>query len=154
MSLSSTVDSNYRLTSADLRGAPRRARVANVTYQGLETLTPVLHFEGQAKRLLLTPQQTRQMVEITGSAHFPTWIGRDVVLKPQQHSGSWEIILLAPAQAPRAGAIPAEQTEDQQGWRLTRWVVLILLLVSLTYTVFTYTTLVAIVQELLANFPL
>lgn len=161
MSISSMVDANYRLTATDLAGAPRRVHIANVTYQGVESMTPVLHFTGQAKRLVLTPQQTGQMIEIGGSAHFGDWIGKSIVLQPRQQEGQqqgqqesqWVIALVHPDQARRATTIPREQSEDRKGWRMSLLVVCGLLAISSSYLLLNYATLVAIAQELLANPP-
>jgi hypothetical protein len=50
MSISPIVDANYRLQAVDLEGMARHVVIANVTYQGVEEMTPVLHFVGQTKR--------------------------------------------------------------------------------------------------------
>ena len=53
---------------ADLGGRPRRVIIANVTYQGIEEMTPVLHFAGQPKRLALTRPMAQQLTAATGTS--------------------------------------------------------------------------------------
>jgi hypothetical protein len=69
------IETQYRLHPADLDGKPSKAQIANVTFQGIEAMQPVLHFTGHAKRLTLTPAQSRQMVTITGTTIVTQWIG-------------------------------------------------------------------------------
>jgi hypothetical protein len=131
MSISNSVDKRYRLYASDLTGRPRRVVIANVTYQGLEEVNPVLHFAGQSKRLVLTPAQCRQMITLTGTAHFTEWIGLPIVLKPDAtDSGAIE---LASPTALRASAMPLDRTDDQRGWRLAWLVVGLVALASALY---------------------
>ena len=134
MSISPTVDAGYRLQPADLDGAPRRAVIANVSFQGLEEMTPVLHFEGQTKRLVLSPEQTAQAVELMGTSLFHNWIGRPLVLVPvRRRKGPTEIVLAAPTARPRAAAIPTVPQGERKEWRMAITVVAAITLVSTGY---------------------
>lgn len=82
MSLSDIVDERYRLHAADLDGLPIAAVISNVTYQGVEELSPVLHLEGFQKRLVLSKAQSQDLMRITGSAIFSDWIGQRIELRP------------------------------------------------------------------------
>lgn len=128
MSISYFVDEKYRLQPADLQGRPRRVVIANVTYQGLEDVRPVLHFAGQTKRLALDAEQTRQLIALTGSAQLTDWIGRTVVLQPPRR-GETAIRIVAPNSSARA--MPPPHNDEQRGWRLA-W--LVVSLIALTST--------------------
>ena len=67
MSLSELVDEGYRLDAADLQGKQNQVVISNVSYQGVEEISYVLHFEGIPKRLTLNHEQWRQLAETTGS---------------------------------------------------------------------------------------
>jgi hypothetical protein len=132
MSISYFVDQKYRLQPADLQGRPRRVVIANVTYQGLEDARPVLHFVGQTKRLVLNADQTRQLIALTGSAHFADWVGRPIVLQPPRHDTS-AIQIVEPSVSTRA--MPPQRTEEQRGWRLAWLVVTLIALASTLFLV-------------------
>ena len=91
MSLSETVDEKYRISVDDLDGHARRLVIANVSYQGVEEMRPVLHFEGLTKRLVLTSNQSHDMIRLTHTAIPSDWIGETVNLRPE-HSGDDRII--------------------------------------------------------------
>lgn len=131
MSISPTVDARYRLQPADLEGAPRRVIISNVTFQGLEEMTPVLHFEGQTKRLVLSADQVTQLVELTGTSLFHDWIGRAIVLSPLRGAGGREISITAPTR--RAAAMPVEPRGERREWRMALTVVALLSLASTAY---------------------
>ena len=92
MSISPLVDADYRLYAADLAGMARQVVIANVTYQGIEEMRPVLHIEGQTKRLVLSPEQVNQLIEITGTALLSRWIGIAIPSSSGTHT-SFEISL-------------------------------------------------------------
>ncbi len=49
ISISDTIDVRYRLQPEDLGGKARPVFVRNVTLEGVEGLTPLVHFEGLAR---------------------------------------------------------------------------------------------------------
>ena len=72
MSLSELVDEGYRLDAADLQGRASRVTISNVSYQGVEEMNFVLHFEDIPKRLMLSHDQWEQLVEATGTISAET----------------------------------------------------------------------------------
>lgn len=101
MSLSETVDEKYRIGIDDLEGRARRLVIANVSYQGVEEMRPVLHFEGMNKRLVLSASQSTDMIRMTHTAIPSDWIGESVVLRPER-SGSHHFIKIdSPSARPR-----------------------------------------------------
>jgi hypothetical protein len=154
MSTSPIVDANYRLQPADLEGVPRQVVIANVTFQGLEAMMPVLHFAGQTKRLVLSPDQVREMVEITGTTLFPQWIGVPVILKPEVVQKQTTIHLKAATSKLHAQPMPVAITDDKRGWRLSLIVVGVLLFLSTLYALLNASMLLTIVQQLRDNWLL
>lgn len=154
MSISPIVDANYRLQPADLEGAARQVTIANVTYQGVENMTPVLHFMGQTKRLVLSPEQVTQMVEITGTPLFPQWVGVPIILQPKKSQGQTTIQIKAVTSRQRGRPMPVYMTEEKRGWRLALVVVGGLLTISSIYVVMNLSTLLTIIQELFNIWPL
>jgi hypothetical protein len=154
MSTSPIVDANYRLQPADLEGAARQVVIANVSFQGLEAMTPVLHFAGQSKRLVLSPEQVREMVEITGTTLFPQWIGVPVVLKPETVQKQTTIHLKAATSNLRVRPMPVAITDDKRGWRLAFIVVASLLFLSTLYALLNASMLLPIIQQLRDNWLL
>jgi hypothetical protein len=154
MSISPIVDAGYRLHPLDLQGIARQVVIANVTYQGVESMTPVLHFVGQSKRLVLTHEQVTQMVEITGTSLFSQWIGISVILQPQKSKGQTSIVIKAVTLRQRGQPMPVYVHEDKRGWRLSLIVVGSLITASSLYVVLNITSLLAAFQELRAYWPL
>lgn len=154
MSTSPIIDANYRLHPTDLAGAARQVVIANVTFQGVEAMAPVLHFVGQTKRLVLTPEQVRQMIDITGTSLFPQWYGVAVILHPKTSKKQGTIELKAVTAHPRAQPMPIVITEDKRGWRLSFAVVGLLLLLSTLYATINAATLLTAIQQLRDNWPL
>lgn len=154
MSISPIVDAGYRLHPVDLQGIARQVVIANVTYQGVESMTPVLHFVGQSKRLVLTPEQVAQMVEITGTPLFPQWIGIGVILQPRKITGQTFIQIKAITPKQRGQPMPVYVHEDKRGWRFALIVVGSLLAASSLYVAINLTSLLTAIQELRANWPL
>jgi hypothetical protein len=93
MSLSETIDTQYRLHPADLGGRARTVFVARITFDGVEELTPLVHFEGMARPLALDAQQRIQMAHIARSALLADWIGMALVLRPVRAEGEETIRL-------------------------------------------------------------
>ena len=154
MSISPIVDANYRLHPPDLEGAARRVVISNVTMQGVENMTPVLHFDGQTKRLVLDAEQAAQLVEITGTSLFAQWIGVAVILQPRTKKGHSQILLKAITAKERGQPMPVYMPDDKRGWRLSLIIVGILLTASLAYAALNMTTLLQAVQQLRDYWPL
>jgi hypothetical protein len=154
MSISPIVDAGYRLHADDLQGIARQVVIANVTFQGVESMTPVLHFVGQSKRLVLTPEQVAQTIEITGTSLFPQWIGIELILQPQKSKSQTSIVIKAVTPKQRGQPMPVYVHEDKRGWRLALIVVGSLIAASSLYVVLNITSLLAVIQELRDNWPL
>jgi hypothetical protein len=142
MSLSYLDDTKYWLQPDDLQGHPRRILIANVTFQGLEEAKPVLHFAGQSKRLVLTPDHCRQLLELSGSTLFADWIGRTVVLHPPAR-GQEGIRISSSTNSNKGRPMPVQRTGDQQGWRMAWTVVGVIAGCSAAYLVLEYSGLIA-----------
>lgn len=153
MSISPVVDANYRLHPTDLDGAPRRVIIANVTYQGIEEMTPVLHFVGQTKRLVLSAEQVEQVIAITGTLLYSRWVGTPLILSPDT-VGQATTISIQPVSGRRGQPMPVQLSEDRRGWILALTVVSILLLISATFAILNLETLLASLQLLRDNWPL
>ncbi len=82
MSFSDAIDDKYRIHAADLDSRTHRLVISNISYQGVEEMRPVLHFEGLTKRLVLTQQQSFDMIRLTHSSIPTEWIGEAVILSP------------------------------------------------------------------------
>ena len=93
MSISDIVDSEYRLHAADLNGQDMEWAVVNVSYQGLENMSPVLHLEGMTKRLVLDPTMSQQMMALTHSSIPEDWIGAIIHVSPpsEEYNGTIQI---------------------------------------------------------------
>jgi hypothetical protein len=154
MSISPTVDANYRLHAADLEGIARRVIIANVTYQGVEEMTPVLHFIGQSKRLVLSPDQVGQLVDVTGTTLFRQWIGLPIILQP--HTTKQESLIRLKAVGPNQHAqpMPVYVPDDRRGWYLALIVVGLLLATSAIYAALNFTTILTAAQQLRDYWPL
>ncbi len=102
MSISDAVDEKYRIHTADLGSRAQRLVISNISYQGVEEMRPVLHFEGLTKRLVLTQQQSFDMIRLTRSSIPTDWIGETVILKPVRIASETTIEIHGPwAKAPR-----------------------------------------------------
>lgn len=91
MSISDIVDAEYRLHAADLNGHDMEWTVVNFSYQGLENLSPVLHLEGMAKRLVLDPRMSQQMMTLTHSSIPEDWIGATIHVSPSSREDNGTI---------------------------------------------------------------
>lgn len=134
MSLSELVDEGYRLDAADLQGRQNQVVISNVSYQGVEEINYVLHFEGILKRLTLNHEQWRQLAETTGSIESRDWIGAKVVVAPQTEAGVTSIAIL-PATRPtrRLRMRRAESTVDWRGWIIAGAIVTAVIALSTLY---------------------
>src|SRR5215213_8561723 len=133
MSISPIVYENYRIQAADLQGLARQLVIANVTYQGVEAMAPVLHFEGLSKRLVLAPEQVNQLVEITGTTLFRQWKGRAIILQPRVTKAESTIFIKAVTAKQQGQPMPIYVSEDRRGWYLALSTVAILLTVSIVF---------------------
>ncbi len=108
--------------------------IANVTYQGIEEMTPVLHFAGQPKRLALTRPMAQQLTAATGTSLRAAWMGREILLQPQMGPEGPTIEIL-PAQGSRASTtIPPRLGPDEHGWRTALAIVLVVAIAGAVYT--------------------
>jgi hypothetical protein len=97
MSRALVVDECYRLQHTDLRGAPQRAMIRYVSFQGLEELTPVLHFEGApGKHLALDASQRRELIQTLHSSLCSDWVGQTIELRPRGENQHPAIEIAAP----------------------------------------------------------
>lgn len=103
MSRAPVVDERYRLQPADLQGLPLRTVIHKVTYQGLEQLTPVLHFAdlplghlALVKHLALDAAQCRELIRLTRSSFCGDWVGQTVELRVTSVAGKPTINLATP----------------------------------------------------------
>ncbi len=133
ISISDTIDIRYRLQPADLGGNPRSVLVRAVTLQGVETLTPLVHFEGLARPLALDLNQRIQIAEIARSHLLVDWIGLPLVLRPERMKGLETIRLVGTAEQ-AGGAVPVTSTnwvkQRARRRRLTQVLVVLLLLIA------------------------
>lgn len=122
----------YRLQPADL---PDRQQVVvrTVVGQGIETLSPVLHFGGLAKPLVLDAANATAMAAMTGSPLFGDWSGCQIELRVVKHNEVARI-LLGRVQPQAAGPTQAEPALLQTKWRNLRSALLLvgILLLALT----------------------
>jgi hypothetical protein len=150
MSLSELVDEGYRLDAADLEGKPNRVTISNVSYQGVEEMNFVLHFEGIPKRLMLNHDQWEQLVEATGTIECLDWIGAKVIVAPKTAAGVTQIAILPasrPARRLRMGR--AESTVDWRGWVIAAAIVAAALTLSTLYLQWQGDQIAPLIQKLL-----
>jgi hypothetical protein len=134
MSLSMLVDDGYRLDPADLRGKPNLVTITNVSFQGLEEMNYVLHFEGIPKRLALNHAQWQQLAATTGSTDRLNWIGSQVLVAPQNAAGVTTIAILpVTGRTRRLEMRRAEGKVDWRGWLIAGSIVASALLLSTLY---------------------
>jgi hypothetical protein len=134
MSISEIVDAEYRLHPGDFADGPQRMTIANVSYQGVEQLAPVLHLEGTTKRLVLSPDQVQRLVNLSGTPTFSDWIGMAVILTTAHVDGSDTIGIVAADSGPRP-LNAASAAGDLIGARQLAWAsVGLLALAALLYT--------------------
>jgi hypothetical protein len=93
MSLSDVIDRQYRLLPNDLAGKPRKVIVRGVTVEGVEFVTPLIHFEGLGRPLALDANQRIEMARIARSTILADWVGAALVLQPVRDKGQERIRL-------------------------------------------------------------
>lgn len=151
MSISPIVDTDYRLHIADLQGEARQVVIANVTYQGVEEMVPVLHFEGQTKRLVLSAEQAEQVIRITGTPLYARWINTPIILRPYITKTESRILIQPVDPKRKAQAMPTYISEDRRGWYLAIAIVGVLLILSVLYAVFYIEDILFGIQQLRDN---
>ncbi len=137
MSISPVIDTRYRLGPRDIGRQDRVVTIQNVSWQGLETLTPLLHLrEFPTKRLMLEKVQQQEISQITGSLRAEDWIGHTLLLAVRSDQDQLRIHLypmqIIPAQnhfGRRSGRSSTVQVP--QSMRATLILLLILLLLFL-----------------------
>ena len=131
MSISPVIDDGYRLKPADVGRATMRVTINNVSLQGVEELSPVLHLvEFPTKRLVIDGAQGQVLMQLTGSPLLTDWIGQQIDLKTSTDEGESTILI----QAPQAESWPWKQTsppkhESDPGNRWTSLLLLVVLIV-------------------------
>lgn len=84
MSISPIIDAQYRLQPRDLGHQDHVVTIQNVSWQGLEILTPLLHLhEFPEKRLVLESVQYQELLSILGTPQEADWIGERLILATQ-----------------------------------------------------------------------
>ncbi len=133
MSRSEIVDAEYRLQPADLPGPSTRVVIANVSYQGVEQMVPVLHFEGMTKRLVLTPDLVQRIVNLTGTPIFSRWVGITLVLEASRFDGVNAISVVAAENSPYAANALTYDRNDDWHWRIALVTISILAVLILMF---------------------
>lgn len=152
MSRIEIIDQNYRLGAHDLMGAPRKLTITNVSLQGLEEMTPTLHFAGHTKRLTLTRDQSSDLIRLTGTPVIQQWIGLTVILEPALTPDGVTIRITTPGAKPRATRLPQPVDEERRAWRFTLIAVAILLAASGVYVALNAAHLAELIAQLAALF--
>jgi hypothetical protein len=148
MSLSNIVDEQYRLRVEDLQGRARRVEIANISYQGVEELSPVLHFVGMSRRLVLNERQSQAMIDLTGSPRFADWVGYTIELRPAKVASQPTIALHKVEERRKKALWTNQPAGERAGWIMALLVVLILLTFSALYTMEHAGELWAILEQL------
>ncbi len=150
VSISDAIDIRYRLQPQDLGGQARSVLVRNVTLEGIEHLTPLVHFEGLARPLALDLEQRMQIAEIAHSHLMVDWIGVPLILRPERQ-GAFETIQLVAAQQERTRPLALTSAgwvrEPQLRRRVTQ-ILLILLLLGVAYAAVTLIDSFSVLDEL------
>ncbi|MEZ4864044.1 MAG: hypothetical protein R3C14_22185 [Caldilineaceae bacterium] len=94
MSLAPIIDREYRLHPQDLQRGPVRVTIQNVSWQGLEQASPVLHLrEFTQKRLPLDRTQCQALIAMTGTTLYQEWIGHSLILYTAEEADGLRIVL-------------------------------------------------------------
>ncbi|MCX6047886.1 MAG: hypothetical protein NT075_22530 [Chloroflexi bacterium] len=130
MSLSPLVDEHYTLKPVDVGRAPLRVTINNVSLQGVEEISPVLHLnEFPTKRLVIDSTQSQTLIQMTGSPLFASWIGHKIDLKVVTQAGLTHIVLSAPQPEnwlwPRTSTALPDRTRRQYGPSILLFIVLL-----------------------------
>lgn len=127
MSRSAIVDQRYRLQAADLSSSVWRVAIHSVSWQGVEELTPVLHFDAAALRnLALDASQRRDLIRATQSSLCSDWIGRSVELR-RTGSADGVTISIRPPTPKRVYRPPRLRAQSKPDWPALLWLALFLL---------------------------
>jgi hypothetical protein len=129
MSRSTVVDQRYRLQAPDLGGIPQRVIIGAISFQGLEELTPVLHFEGLPnKHLVLNSAQRQELIRLMHSSLCSDWVGRPVELRAIQVDQAAPIVLAAPTTPQVLHERMAHPRKRGRALSSSWWMALVLLL--------------------------
>jgi hypothetical protein len=137
MSLSPLVDEHYSLKPTDVGRATFRVTIKNVSLQGVEELSPVLHLnEFPNKRLVIDRIQCQALIRLTGSPLFTGWIGQQIDLTTVTNAGRTAIVIGAPQPENwlwnRASA-PANDGVRSQWWTSLLLFIILVLIFSAVY---------------------
>lgn len=133
MAHSDVVETKYRIHADDLQGQPREWVIANISYQGLEEMAPVLHIQGLAKRFVLDPEQSRQMTSLTHTPMPDAWVGATIRVAPIAAKDE-AAILITSADLPNQRRIYSFRTLASAGTgRLIATVFLLAVLIALAF---------------------
>ena len=124
------IRTRYRLQPDDLAGQRIDATITNVTIEGLESLTPVLHFDQIAKPMLLSPGDADDLARITQTAVLQEWIGRTVSIAPVETADGVRLAIFSSTQRTLPQPIPRPPHVESRlrQWRTILIVVLVLLI--------------------------
>lgn len=104
MSISTLIDRRHRLTPRDLGHRDHLVTIRNVSWQGLETLTPLLHLqEFPTKWFALDAEQHQTIVRLLGTHHTDDWIGCQLFIAAQSDRDQLRIYLFAPQEPSQRG---------------------------------------------------
>ena len=144
MSQSEVIDRQYRLLPNDLAGKPRKVIVRGVTVEGVEFVTPLIHFEGVGRPLALDAAQRIEMARIARSTILADWVGASLVLQPVRDKGQERIRLrtledagrleVRESSVPFEGA-PPSRSVTQHLLRLMRVALVVSLLLAIAWLV-------------------
>jgi hypothetical protein len=130
MAKSEIVDAKYRVHADDLNGQRHEWVIANVTYEGLEELSPVLHIEGLTKRFVLDQEQSHQMMSLTHSFIPDDWVGARIWVAPTVTAED-EKILITSADMPERSRWPRLGSASIGPAPLSVWLTLLIIVITL-----------------------
>jgi len=123
----STIQTLYRLQPEDLAGQRVEVTITNVSIEGLESLTPVLHFDQLKKPMVLDPGNANDLARITQSAVMEEWIGQSVSIAPIETEQGARLALFSPTQRTLDQPLsrPAHIDSRVRQWRTVLYALLI-----------------------------
>ncbi|MEM7539521.1 MAG: hypothetical protein AAF639_45615 [Chloroflexota bacterium] len=127
MSRAKIFDELYHLQPDDLSNQAQDVTVSNVSRLGLEGMQMVLHFQGRRKRLVLTPEQYRQLVQAAQTAHPTEWLHQQLTLSVRKDAQNISHIVIFTKQE-RGIASTASWIRTRLSPSTVRSIVLVLLL--------------------------
>ena len=129
------IQTRYRLQPQDLAGRRMDVTITNVTIEGLESLTPVLHFDGIEKPMALHPGDANDMARITHSAVLHEWIGQTVSIASIDTGNGPRLAIFSPEQQMLDQPLSrSPQVESRlRQWRTVLYALLLLLIVLFVF---------------------